>query len=92
MVFKTLADPYAGKLSIFKIYSGTLTPDMSPLNPGKNTTERIGQIFRLEGKKQKSVGSASAGEIVAVAKFKETSTGDTRITSYNVCYTKLLRC
>jgi elongation factor G len=77
MVFKTLADPYAGKLSIFKIYSGTLTPDMSPLNPGKNTTERIGQIFRLEGKKQKSVGSASAGEIVAVAKFKETSTGDT---------------
>ena len=77
LVFKTLADPYAGKLSIFKIYSGTLTPDMSPLNPGKNTTERIGQIFRLEGKKQKSVGSASAGEIVAVAKFKETSTGDT---------------
>lgn len=77
LVFKTLADPYAGKLSIFKIYSGTLTPDMSPLNSGKNTTERIGQIFRLEGKKQKSVGSASAGEIVAVAKFKETSTGDT---------------
>jgi len=77
MVFKTLADPYAGKLSIFKVYSGTLTPDMSPLNPGKSTTERIGQIFRLEGKKQKSVGSASAGEIVAVAKFKETSTGDT---------------
>ncbi|MGA6992621.1 MAG: elongation factor G, partial [Candidatus Deferrimicrobiaceae bacterium] len=77
LVFKTLADPYAGKLSIFKIYSGTLTPDMSPLNSGKNTTERIGLIFRLEGKKQKSVGSASAGEIVAVAKFKETSTGDT---------------
>jgi elongation factor G len=77
LVFKTLADPYAGKLSIFKIYSGTLTPDLSPLNSGKNTTERIGQIFQLEGKKQKSVGSASAGEIVAVAKFKETSTGDT---------------
>ncbi len=77
LVFKTLADPYAGKLSIFKIFSGTLSPDMSPLNPGKNGTERIGQIFRLEGKKQKPVGSASAGEIVAVAKFKETSTGDT---------------
>jgi elongation factor G len=76
-VFKTLADPYAGKLSIFKVYSGTLSPDMSPLNAGKNATERIGQIFRLEGKKQKPVGSASAGEIVAVAKFKETSTGDT---------------
>lgn len=76
-VFKTLVDPYAGKLSIFKIFSGVLTPDMSPLNAGKNATERIGQIFRLEGKKQRPVGSASAGEIVAVAKFKETSTGDT---------------
>lgn len=76
-VFKTLADPYAGKLSIFKVCSGTLTPDMSPLNAGKQVTERIGAIFRLEGKKQKPVGSASAGEIVAVAKFKETSTGDT---------------
>jgi len=76
-VFKTLADPYAGKLSIFKVCSGTLSPDMSPLNSGKGATERIGAIFRLEGKKQKPVGSASAGEIVAVAKFKETSTGDT---------------
>ncbi len=77
LVFKTLVDPYAGKLSIFKVLSGTLTPDMSPLNSSKNTTERIGQILRLEGKKQKAVGSASAGEIVAVAKFKETVTGDT---------------
>ncbi len=76
-VFKTLADPYAGKLSIFKIFSGVLSPDMSPLNSSKGAQERIGQILRLEGKKQKSVGSASAGEIVAVAKFKETSTGDT---------------
>jgi elongation factor G len=76
-VFKTLADPYAGKLSIFKVFSGTLTPDMSPLNSSKDASERIGQILRLEGKKQKSIGSASAGEIVAVAKFKETSTGDT---------------
>jgi len=77
LVFKTLVDPYAGKLSIFKVLSGTLTPDMSPLNSSKSTTERIGQILRLEGKKQKAVGSASAGEIVAVAKFKETVTGDT---------------
>ena len=76
-VFKTMADPYAGKLSIFKIFSGTLTPDMSPLNSSKDAVERIGQILRLEGKKQKGVGSASAGEIVAVAKFKETTTGDT---------------
>lgn len=76
-VFKTLADPYAGKLSIFKIFSGTLTPDMMPLNSSRDAVERIGQILKLEGKKQKPVGSAKAGEIVAVAKFKETSTGDT---------------
>jgi elongation factor G len=76
-VFKTLADPYAGKLSIFKIYSGTLTAEMSPLNTGKDVQERIGQILKIEGKKQKTVPSASAGEIVAVAKFKETATGDT---------------
>ena len=76
-VFKTLADPYAGKLSIFKIFSGTLTPETAPYNSSKEAGERIGQILRLEGKKQKPVGSASAGEIVAVAKFKETSTGDT---------------
>ncbi|MBI5575029.1 MAG: elongation factor G [Deltaproteobacteria bacterium] len=76
-VFKTLADPYAGKLSIFKIFSGTLTPEMAPLNSSKDASERIGQILRIEGKKQKPVGSASAGEIVAVAKFKETVTGDT---------------
>jgi elongation factor G len=76
-VFKTLADPYAGKLSIFKVFSGTLRPDMSPLNSSKDAGERIGQILKLEGKKQKPVGSAGAGEIVAVAKFKETVTGDT---------------
>jgi len=64
-VFKTLADPYAGKLSIFKIFSGTLTPEMSPLNSTKDASERIGGILRLEGKKQKAVPSASAGENVA---------------------------
>jgi elongation factor G len=76
-VFKTIADPYAGKLSIFKVFSGTLTPDMTPLNSSKEVTERVGAVLRIEGKKQKTVGSAGAGEIVAVAKFKETATGDT---------------
>jgi elongation factor G len=76
-VFKTIADPYAGKLSIFKVFSGILTPDAPPMNSSKDATERIGGILRIEGKKQKPVGSAAAGEIVAVAKFKETATGDT---------------
>jgi elongation factor G len=77
MVFKTISDPYAGKLSLFRIYSGTLKSDSVVYNPNKETTERIGQIFELEGKKQKPVSEAEAGDIVAVAKLKETVTGDT---------------
>ncbi|PLX84616.1 MAG: elongation factor G [Desulfuromonas sp.] len=77
MVFKTISDPYTGKLSLFRIYSGTLKSDSSFYNPNKETTERIGQIFVMEGKKQKPVPEAAAGDIVAVAKLKVTATGDT---------------
>lgn len=76
-VFKTLVDPYAGKLSIMKIYSGMLTPDVGLYNSSKDTSERIAQILKLEGKKQKPLTSAVAGEIIAIPKFKETVTGDT---------------
>lgn len=77
MVFKTINDPYAGKLSLFRVYSGTLKSDSVVYNPGRDVTERIGQLFELEGKKQKPIAVAEAGDIVAVAKLKETSTGDT---------------
>jgi elongation factor G len=77
MVFKTINDPYAGKLTLFRVYSGTLKSDSVVSIPNKDTTERIGQIFELEGKKQRPVGEAEAGDIVAVAKLKETATGDT---------------
>jgi len=77
MVFKTINDPYAGKLSLFRVYSGTLTPDMTVYNPNKREKERIGSILELEGKKQVSIDSAVAGDIVAVPKFKYTATGDT---------------
>lgn len=77
MVFKTINDPYAGKLSLFRVYSGTLKSDSVVYNPGRDVTERIGQLFELEGKKQKPLAVAEAGDIVAVAKLKETSTGDT---------------
>jgi elongation factor G len=76
-VFKTIADPFTGKLSIFKVLSGKLSSDSSIYNSSKGSKERIGQIFALEGKKQKSLGSVEAGEIAAVAKLKETQTGDT---------------
>jgi elongation factor G len=76
-IFKTIADPFAGKLSLFRVYSGSLNADSTVYNSKKDVKERIGQIFLLEGKKQKPVGFAGVGDIVAVAKLKETTTGDT---------------
>ena len=76
-VFKTISDPFAGRLTIFRIYSGNVQADSTLYNSTKNVKERIGQIFRLVGKKQEGVGSASVGEIISVAKLKETATGDT---------------
>ncbi|MCL2761531.1 MAG: elongation factor G, partial [Desulfuromonadales bacterium] len=77
LVFKTTSDPYTGKMSIFRVYSGALNSDSTILNASKGVEERIGQIFELEGKKQKPLKQAVAGDIVAVAKLKETVTGDT---------------
>lgn len=77
LVFKTTSDPYAGKITIFRVYSGTLNSDSTVYNPVRDCEERIGQIFELEGKKQKPIKQAVAGDIVAVAKLKETLTGDT---------------
>lgn len=77
MVFKTVSDPFTGRLSLFRIYSGTVKSDSMVFNPNKNCSERIGQILLPEGKKQKAVSEAVAGDIVAVAKLKETTTGDT---------------
>ena len=76
-VFKTIADPFAGKLNLFRVYSGTINADSTLYNSKRDVKERIGQIFLMEGKKQKPVGFASVGDIVAVAKLKETTTGDT---------------
>jgi elongation factor G len=76
MVFKTMADPYAGRLTIFRIYSGTLSGDTF-YNSNKKINERFGQLFIPEGKEQRPVDSAGPGMIVAVAKLKETTTGDT---------------
>ena len=77
MVFKTIADPYAGKLTLFKVFSGTLTSDFVFYNASKNLSEKCGNIFYLEGKTQIPVESLIPGDIAALAKLKETSTGDT---------------
>jgi len=76
-VFKTIADPYAGRLTLFRVYSGTLNSDSSVFNASRKINERIGNIFFLEGKIQKPVAQLIPGDIAALAKLKETSTGDT---------------
>jgi elongation factor G len=76
-VFKTIADPYAGKLSVFRVYSGALRADSNVLNTSTGAKERIGQVFHLMGKKQIPAHTLGPGEIGAVAKLKETYTGDT---------------
>ena len=76
-VFKTVIDPFAGKLTIFRVISGTAHSDAMVYNSARESKERFGQLLRLEGKKQSPLGVALPGEIVAVAKLKDTSTGDT---------------
>ena len=77
LVFKTIADPYAGRLTLFRVFSGTVTSDSTFYNSSRKITERFGNIFFLEGKSQKPVESLVPGDIAAVAKLKETTTGDT---------------
>lgn len=76
-VFKTVADPYVGKLSYIRVFSGMLTNDSVLINSNKNEQQKIGQIYLLFGKQQQPVGRVHAGDICAVPKLTETSTGDT---------------
>ena len=77
LVFKTLADPFAGKLTIFRVYSGTISPDSNVNNAAKGVKQRIGQIFVAVGKNRKPVDFAGTGDIAVVAKLIDASTGDT---------------
>jgi elongation factor G len=76
-VVKTLSDPYAGRLTIFRVVSGKLGSDGTFYNPNKQTRERFNQLLTILGKEQKPATEAGPGSIVAVAKLKETATGDT---------------
>jgi elongation factor G len=77
LVFKTLADPYVGKLTYFRVFSGVFKSDSSVQNSSRGRAERIGQLFQVTGKDQKPVSQLVAGELGAVAKLAETFTGDT---------------
>jgi elongation factor G len=77
LVFKTIADPFAGRITVFKIFSGTAKSDANVYNVTKNTQERLGPLHVLQGKSIEKVAEAHAGDIVAVTKLKESTTGDT---------------
>ena len=77
LVFKTTADPFVGRLSYIRVFSGQLKPDSMLYNASKDKTERIGNIFTMRGKHQDGMQVANAGDIVVVAKMQETNTGDT---------------
>lgn len=77
LVFKTLADPFVGKLSYFRVWSGILQSDSRLFNSRSGQEERIGQLYILKGKEQESVDRILTGDIGAVAKLQQTLTGDT---------------
>ena len=77
IVFKTIADPYAGRLTLFRVYSGKLSSDTAVYNSSKKVTEKFGHVFFLEGKNQKQAEVLIPGDIAGVAKLKDTVTGNT---------------
>ncbi len=76
-VFKTLADPFAGRISLLKVFSGTLESDLTLRNLGKDSDERLGTLQLLQGKSHEAVPQVKTGDICAVLKLKDTTTGDT---------------
>ncbi len=77
LVFKTIADPFVGKISIFRVYSGTIKSDSTVYNTTTEKTEKTAQVFALRGKKQLPVDKLIAGDIGAIAKLQYTNTNDT---------------
>lgn len=76
-VWKTLVDPHAGRISLFRVYSGTLKSDSAAHNTSRDSAERVGSLLLLQGKAQTQIAEVQAGDIGAVAKLKDTQTGDT---------------
>lgn len=77
LVFKTMTDPYVGRVSFFRVYSGTLTGDNTLHNSTRGVDERVGHAFTMRGKEQIELDKIVAGDIGCVAKLNETVTGDT---------------
>ncbi|MBN2795017.1 MAG: elongation factor G [Clostridia bacterium] len=77
LIFKTVVDPFVGKISLFKVYSGAMKKDMEVLNSTRDRVEKIGQVFLLRGKEQLEVDEILAGDIGATSKLQYSETGDT---------------
>ena len=85
LVFKILAEQHVGELSLLRLFSGAIKPGDEVANSSNRTTERIGQIYHLNGNKRTEVESAEAGDIVALVKLKDTHTTDT-LCAKGQCY------
>ncbi|MBL7070217.1 MAG: elongation factor G [Candidatus Omnitrophica bacterium] len=75
-VFKSIADPYVGQLTLIRIFAGIIGANTGFFNVNRSTKERIGPIYLLQGKEQRTIESASCGDIIAIAKLKDTHTSD----------------
>ena len=75
-VFKNISDPYVGQLTLLRVFSGGLASNTAFYNANKKTKERIGSIYMMQGKEQRAVDAATCGDIVAIAKLKETTISD----------------
>ena len=80
LVFKTISDPFSGKISLLRVVGGTLKSDSSAYNPRSEETTKVGSLLALEGKQGKAVPHLVAGDVGGVAKLKDTDTGDTLCT------------
>ena len=76
-VFRTIADPFAGRINVMKIVSGKISSDAAVLNSSREFVERLGALHILQGKNLEKVNEAQTGDIIAVVKLKDTQTGDT---------------
>jgi elongation factor G len=77
LVFKTVSDPYVGRINLFRVFGGKVRPDSTLFNATKNNEERVGQVFTMRGKDHETVAELPAGDVGAVAKLAHTTTGDT---------------
>ena len=83
LVFKTTADPFVGKLSVFRVYQGTIKSNSEVWNNAREQSERVGQLYMPKGKSQENIVEITAGDIGAIGKLSATVTGDTLCTKDN---------